>query len=60
MFQLREKMEGKKNLDLECSKTVKFGYDLIYIWSPNHIQIRIKHELIMISENEVHDQNWKM
>ena len=46
---------GNLDLDLESEKTVKFCYDLIYIWSLNHIQIKIRHELIMISENEVHD-----
>ena len=53
-------MEGREILDLECSKPPEFCYDLVYIWSPNHIQIRIKHELIMISENEVYGKNWKV
>ena len=60
-FGLREIFGGNLNLDLEwVKKTPEFCYDLIYIWSLNHIQIKIRHELIMISENKVHDQNWKM
>lgn len=39
---------------------MKFCYDLVYILCTNLIQIKIKHGLIEISENEVYDKFWKM
>ena len=48
------------NLDLEMVNPLQFCQVLVYILCPNLILIKIKHWLIVISENGVCDQNLKM